>query len=93
MEESQPSNTIVDSFAETKDDPQKPSAIAAKGQSIIKRETSNIEPLTFSEEDLDRILKTISRIVAHGNILLQTGRVSTAKDLEQKKQEVMTYEF
>ena len=42
---------------------------------------------------MDRILKTVSRIVARGNILLQTGRISTAKDLEQKKQEVMTYEF
>ena len=93
MEESQPSNRIVDSLAETKDDPQKQSTIAAKGQSINKRETPNIKPLTFSEEDLDGILKTISRIVARGNILLQTGRVSTAKDLEQKKQEVMTYEF
>ena len=93
MEESHHSNRIVDSLAEMKDDPQKPSAIVAKGQSINKRETPNNEPFKLSEEDMDRILKTVSRIVARGNILLQTGRISTAKDLEQKKQEVMTYEF
>lgn len=93
MEESHHSNRIVDSLAEMKDDPQKPSAIAAKSQSINKLENLNAELFEFSEEDLDRILKTISRIVARGNILLQTGRVSTAKDLEQQKQEVMTYEF
>ena len=93
MEESQPSNRVVGSLAETKDVLQKQSAIAAKGLSINNREKINNEPLAFSEEDLDKMLKTISRIVARGNILLQTGRVCTAKDLEQKKQEVMTYEF
>lgn len=58
-----------------------------------KSRNSSQETLKLSPKDIDKILKDISRIVARGNILLQTGRITMAKDLEQQKKEVMTYEF
>lgn len=49
--------------------------------------------LKISEKESSQIMESISRIVAHGNILLQTGRVISKDDLNRRIKEVLTYEF
>ena len=57
----------------------------------VRKQVIKQNNLSLSKQDIDKIMTGVNRIVAHGNILLQTGRVVTETDLERQKKEIMDY--
>lgn len=52
----------------------------------------NIGTSCLSNDDMDSLIHEISRIVADGNILMQTGRVISEQKYEDIKKEILAYD-